>query len=177
MQKNPTKTIEISYLIYINNKGWIEAKDILENDEVLLYNNIIGIVIKKELQILDHYETTYNFEVEDNHNYYVSDENVLVHNKCTNSDKYVETVDDALDEVENHLGKSQSYYVNSSGETEFHILVSDADSRKIARFDLDLSKPHVIKEGVHINLETYKYEFGSVSQKKAIKTIHLKWRK
>ena len=90
---------------------------------------------------------------------------------------YVETVDDALDEVENHLGKSQSYYVNSSGETVFRILVSDADPRKIARFDLDLSKPHVIKEGVHINLETYKYEFGSVSQKKAIKNIHLKWRK
>ena len=33
-------------------------------------------VINKELQILDHFETTYNFEVEDNHNYYVS-ENVF----------------------------------------------------------------------------------------------------
>ena len=43
-----------NHRIYINNKGWIEAKDILENDEVLLYNNIIGTVIKKELQILDH---------------------------------------------------------------------------------------------------------------------------
>ena len=69
-----------NHRIYINNKGWIEAKDILENDEVLLYNNVIGTVIKKELQILDHYETTYNFEVEDNHNYYVSDSCILVHN-------------------------------------------------------------------------------------------------
>jgi len=71
-----------NHRIYINNKGWIEAKDILENDEVLLYNNVKGEVIKKELQILDHYETTYNFEVEDNHNYYVSDSCVLVHNDC-----------------------------------------------------------------------------------------------
>ena len=74
-----------NHRIYINNKGWIEAKDILENDEVLLYNNIIGTVIKKELQILDHYETTYNFEVEDNHNYFVSDSCVLVHNQCSNN--------------------------------------------------------------------------------------------
>jgi len=76
--------------IYINNKGWIEAKDIIENDEVLLYNNIIGTVIKKELQILDHYETTYNFEVEDNHNYYVSDSCVLVHNDCKSNFEVLE---------------------------------------------------------------------------------------
>ena len=46
----------------------------------MLYNWIF--LIKKELQILDHYETTYNFEVEDNHNYFVSDSCILVHNDC-----------------------------------------------------------------------------------------------
>ena len=42
-------------------------------------------------------ETTYNFEVEDNHNYYASEESILVHNDCNelfdptaNADKYVE---------------------------------------------------------------------------------------
>ena len=47
-----------------------------------MYNNIQGRVISKELQILDYFETTYNFEVEDNHNYYVSEECILVHNEC-----------------------------------------------------------------------------------------------
>ena len=48
----------------------------------MLYNNQKGKVIKKNLQILDHYEKTYNFEVEDNHNYYVSSQLILVHNDC-----------------------------------------------------------------------------------------------
>ena len=39
-----------------------------------MYNNIVGKVIKKELEILEQEEATYNFEVEDNHNYYVSEE-------------------------------------------------------------------------------------------------------
>ena len=85
-----------NHRIYINNKGWIEAKDILENDEVLLYNNVIGTVIKKELQILDHYETTYNFEVEDNHNYYVSDSCILVHNDCKSNFEVLEFDDRAI---------------------------------------------------------------------------------
>ena len=81
-QKEENKTCTKSHRIYVKNKGWIEAINILENDIVLMYNNIQGRVINKELQILDHFETTYNFEVEDNHNYYVSDECVLVHNQC-----------------------------------------------------------------------------------------------
>ena len=52
-----------------------------------MYNNTQGKVINKDLQILDYYETTYNFEVEDNHNYYVSDECVLVHNQCSGIDE------------------------------------------------------------------------------------------
>jgi len=47
-----------------------------------MYNNTDGKVINIDLQILDHYETTYNFEVVDNHNYYVSEECILVHNEC-----------------------------------------------------------------------------------------------
>ena len=52
-----------------------------------MYNNIQGRVINKELQVLDHFETTYNFEVEDNHNYYVSEVCILVHNECDGIDQ------------------------------------------------------------------------------------------
>lgn len=50
----------------------------------MLYNNVIGKVIRKELETLSYEETTYNFEVEDNpnYNYYVGNDKILVHNKC-----------------------------------------------------------------------------------------------
>ena len=37
--------------------------------------------------MLEHEETTYNFEVEDNHNYFVSKFSVLVYNKCLDDEK------------------------------------------------------------------------------------------
>ena len=52
-----------------------------------MYNNKVGKVIKKELQILEQEEATYNLEVEDNHNYYVSKESVLVHNDCLDNNE------------------------------------------------------------------------------------------
>ena len=142
-----------------------------------MYNNKVGKVIKKELQILEQEEATYNFEVEDNHNYYVSEECFLVHNKCINSERTVDTVDDALDEVEKFLGDSQSYYVNSKGEVVYNILISDSDPTKVARFDINPSSPHVMDEGLHINLEIYKKAFGTKGVKEAKINIHLKWSK
>ena len=50
-QKEENKTCTKSHRIYVKNKGWIEAINILENDLVLMYNNIQGRVINKELQI------------------------------------------------------------------------------------------------------------------------------
>ena len=72
-----------SHRIYIEKKGWIKASDIVENDEVLLYNNTNGIIQRIEIEKLEQPEVTYNFEVEDYHNYFVSEESVLVHNDCT----------------------------------------------------------------------------------------------
>ena len=139
-----------------------------------MYNNIKCKVIKKQLQHLENEETTYNFEVEDNHNYYVGENCVLVHNKCLKTTENVSTVDEALDKAEDFLGPSQSYYVNSKGEIEYNILVSDSDPRKVVRFDLDDTIPHVIEEGVHLNLEVYKHPFGTKGGVPK-KNIHLKW--
>ena len=139
-----------------------------------MYNNIKCKVIKKQLQHLENEETTYNFEVEDNHNYYVGENSVLVHNKCLKTTENVSTVDEALDKAEDFLGPSQSYYVNSKGEIEYNILVSDSDPRKVVRFDLDVTNSHVIEEGVHLNLEVYKHPFGTKGGVPK-KNIHLKW--
>ena len=79
-----------------------------------------------------------------------------------------------MDKAEDFLGPSQSYYVNSQGEIKYNILVSDSDPRKVVRFDLDVTNNHVIKEGVHLNLEVYKYPFGT-KDGDPIKNIHLIW--
>jgi len=137
---------------YINNKGWIEAKDIIENDEVLLYNNIIGTVIKKELQILDHYETTYNFEVEDNHNYYVSDSCVLVHNECIkkldvddfmrknklNREEFHALKKDIIKQskIPNIYGKNPDIYYNKK---TLQIYLQSTTNKKLPRFETSLT--------------------------------------
>lgn len=54
------------------------------------------------------------------------------------------------------------------------ILVSDSDHRKVVRFDINDTNPHVIEEGVHLNLEVYKHPFGTKGGVPK-KNIHLKW--
>lgn len=41
-----------------------------------------AILVSKQLEILDDETTTYNFEVEDYHSYYVGENGILVHNRC-----------------------------------------------------------------------------------------------
>ena len=55
----------------------------IENDEVIHYNKEVSKIDKIYKEVLDTPEDTYNFEVEDCHTYYVTDSDVLVHNKCT----------------------------------------------------------------------------------------------
>ena len=76
-----------------------------------MYNNIQGRVINKELQVLDHFETTYNFEVEDNHNYYVSEECILVHNEGCSSDLF---------DHKSNADEVVKYYSNGSVNDAFH---------------------------------------------------------
>ena len=128
---------------------------------------------KVEVEALTEAETTYNFEVADFHTYYVTEKDVLVHNTCKTTE-IVDTVDDALTRAEEHLGKSQHYYVDKKGYVNKNILVSDADPRKIVRFDID-PYGHVKRFGPHLNLETYAAPFGTIDQK-PLTNIHLYWR-
>lgn len=72
------------YIKRNNEYMWIPAKDITTSDFLINANKekieIYNITNKKENN------TVYNFEVENNHNYFVSEENILVHNvkaSCT----------------------------------------------------------------------------------------------
>lgn len=51
-------------------------------DKLLLSDGTCAIIENVKVKQLSEPETTYNFEVEDFHTYFVSDSNVLVHNMC-----------------------------------------------------------------------------------------------
>ena len=59
----------------------------VEKEEVLMYNNSCVVLVSKEVEELEKEEETYNFEVEDNHNYFVGESLILVHNACSSPDE------------------------------------------------------------------------------------------
>ena len=71
---------------YVIGKGFVEAKD-LKGFEILLKSNGVQVSIDSiEIEELEEAETTYNFEVADFHTYYVTENNILVHNDCKGND-------------------------------------------------------------------------------------------
>jgi len=64
---------------WVVGKGWVIAKDLTENDRMITEDGII-----KEIKSIEHSVTSgtpiYNFSVQDNHNYFVTESRVLTHN-------------------------------------------------------------------------------------------------
>ena len=67
----------------LSNK-WVSACNLKHGDNVLLSSGKYGIVRRVETKHLDTPETTYNFEVEGFHTYYVGEQSVCVHNANCN---------------------------------------------------------------------------------------------
>ena len=63
-------------------KGQTSAIDLRAGDILVMLNGEYVVVEQVQHELLESPETTYNFEVEDFHTYYVGDTEVLVHNKC-----------------------------------------------------------------------------------------------
>ena len=61
---------------------WVSACKLKSGDKVLLSDGSYGIINSVAVETLESPKTTYNFEVEDFHTYFVSESNVLVHNLC-----------------------------------------------------------------------------------------------
>ena len=59
---------------------WKEAKNLKLNDEIFSYFGNEGKVIKISIEVKN--IQVYNFEVEDNHNYYIGQLSLLAHNSC-----------------------------------------------------------------------------------------------
>ena len=67
---------------YVKDKGWICAKDLNKGDILLSLNDKEIVITKIKIKKLLEPVTVYNFEVEDNHTYFVGLNKILVHNTC-----------------------------------------------------------------------------------------------
>lgn len=74
---------------YVEGKGWRAAGELTAGTEVRLEDGSSGTVTEKEDIQLEEPVAVYNFEVEDYHTYYVSEQKVLVHNTCAVTAKNV----------------------------------------------------------------------------------------
>ncbi len=64
---------------YVVGKGWIQAKDLVEGDKVLTQDKTICKVVRNQIKRTEIIKV-YNFNVSDNHNYFVGTTMMLVHN-------------------------------------------------------------------------------------------------
>ncbi|NLD45867.1 MAG: hypothetical protein GX660_01520, partial [Clostridiaceae bacterium] len=65
---------------WVEGIAWIEAGDLKAGDVLRLYTGELKTIDKVNIRVFDRPVKVYNFEVEDWHTYFVSDESVLVHN-------------------------------------------------------------------------------------------------
>ena len=63
---------------FYTNGEWIEARALQAGD--LLQNKDSDYITVLTIETLAHYEKVYNFDVQDNENYYVTEEGILEHN-------------------------------------------------------------------------------------------------
>ncbi len=61
-------------------KGWTSAVDLRAGDILVMLNGEYVVVEQVQHELLESPETTYNFEVEEFHTYYVGENPILVHN-------------------------------------------------------------------------------------------------
>ena len=77
-----TLTCTPEHLFYSPVKGWTSAVDLRAGDILVMLNGEYVVVEQVQHELLESSETTYNFEVEDYHTYYVGENPVLAHNSC-----------------------------------------------------------------------------------------------
>ena len=93
---------------YVAEKGWVSAVNLRAGDRLQLVNGEYFTVEQVQHEILESPIKVYNFEVQDNHTYYVGgdddDSAVLVHNKC-NGNWSTGGMKSASDNARKHFAK------------------------------------------------------------------------
>ena len=95
---------------YVEGRGWCAAVKLEEGDTLRTKDGKTEVVADIEVEELDKAVTVYNLEVKDSHTYYVSTDEVLVHNDCKDSIE-IEDIDLSVKPVA-HNSKLQNF-INS----------------------------------------------------------------
>ena len=155
-----TLTCTLEHPFYVPKKGWTSAIDLRAGDILVMLNGEYVVVEQVQHELLESPETTYNFEVEDYHTYYVGDEPVLVHNKCKNiykTDSRAKAIKEGKEFLEEGFTKEgNGYYVSK-------------DRYRSMRFDTT----HHDGTPVHINLETWRNQLQRGVRNKLKGNIHI----
>ena len=69
---------------YVIGKGWTKAKDLKVGDRILTIDGNEAVITRIDINAVADTEV-YNFLIEDNHDFYVGIDGLLVHNDATNS--------------------------------------------------------------------------------------------
>ena len=119
-------------------KGWTSAVDLRAGDILVMLNGEYVVVEQVQHELLESPETTYNFEVEDYHTYYVGEKSVLVHNMCkgTNDDFVPLANNKEATQVAQKMGYSptkeisngQKVFVNKNAPKPLRYITRDADA-------------------------------------------------
>ncbi|MGN0496234.1 MAG: polymorphic toxin-type HINT domain-containing protein [Lachnospiraceae bacterium] len=67
---------------FVEGKGWCVASELEQGDVLHTQDGSVEIVSDVTIEQLEEAVKVYNLEIEDSHTYYVSDREVLVHNRC-----------------------------------------------------------------------------------------------
>ena len=102
---------------WVEGEGFVEAKDLQPGDTLRLADGKNAAVEKVWVEVLDEAVAVYNFEVADYHTYFVSEMEVLVHNRCGGSGKaFINGKAGEAELAKLFGGKSQAYFKTSRGK-------------------------------------------------------------
>ncbi len=132
---------------------WVSAQNLKFGDKVLLSDGTYGIIQTVKVETLSVPETTYNFEVEDFHTYFVGEQSVCVHNAdCNISEmKYEDLPEDvkyAYDQYAKNgwKGNVKGQSTNAGGKwmnSDLKLPTKDALGKSITyrEFDVGMNMP------------------------------------
>ena len=157
---------------YVAEKGWVSAVNLRAGDRLQLVNGEYVTVEQVQHEILESPVKVYNFEVQDNHTYYVGgnddDSAVLVHNKCP---KIVE--DFSTKKTKNYsakyksMGEARTVARQKVGKNAVNIGNNKLRSKN-GKWQYR-AKPNDVKGG-HVHLERLNPKTGEV-----LENWHLRW--
>ena len=144
---------------YVEGHGWTNAYDLKVGDKVRLEDGTTGTVEKAKHVALDTPVTVYNFEVEDFHTYYVSEQKVLVHNTCAATAKNTQVAKSSNNVSANKtFGNSGTVQESTSYDTEFLEWLNKGESDNTVYFGMvgDVAKyTGITKQGLNKRLQQH----------------------